>query len=226
VSPREKNPPASCPLCGAAAYPWVGVPRAVTAASVGLPSPVDPDASGPHDARLVDRCVDCGSGIERAEGAVDLAAELSRIEVDAPAGTRAFAAPNRASWQASLGGDGWAALAEWQGRLLLTPRGLRLLLEKNGLSPERIAYPPAGPNQRWIWQSILNGITLHHNFLSEVRAGRLRMANARGRVSFVADMVASVLATPLVLLVSVPLEALAALVGRGGRMIVRAPARR
>jgi hypothetical protein len=105
--------------------------------------------------------------------------------------------------------------------LLLTPRAVGLLLKKNGLEASDIAFPPAGPNQRWCWQSILNGITLHHNFLSEVRAGRLRMANARSPVAFVADMVASVLATPFVLLISVPLEAVASLANRGGRMVVR-----
>ena len=81
---------------------------------------------------------------------------------------------------------------------------------------------PPGPNQRWLWQSILNGITLHHNFLTEVRAGRLRVSNSRGPVQYVADMLASCLATPFVLLVSVPLEAIAALAGRGGRMVIRA----
>lgn len=204
-------------------FPWIGVPNSATEASVGLPSPIDPDDPGGGDnARLVDRCQDCGAGIERSRGAIDLAAELARIEIEGPDGTRTFEAPNRASWQGSLGGDGWAALAEWKGRLLLTPRAMELLARKNGLEPEDPAFPPAGPNQRWLWQSILNGITLHNNFLSEVRAGRLRMGSSRGPAPFVADMVASVLATPFVLLVSVPLEALAALAGRGGRMVVRA----
>ena len=205
-------------------FPWIGIPVTVSEASVGLPSPVDPDEPGGGDARLVDRCERCGVGIERAPQPLDLAAELSRIEIDGPDGTRTFAAPNRASWQGSIGGDGWAALAEWPGRLLLTPRALALLAEKNGLVSEDPAFPPAGPNQRWIWQSILNGITLHHNFLTEVRAGRLRIANSRGPVQFVADMLASCLATPFVLLISVPLEAIASLAGRGGRMVMRASA--
>lgn len=215
----------SCPLCGGGVFPWIGVPDVVSEATVGLPSPVDPyDPAGGGDARLVDRCDRCGVGIERSPEPVDLAAELERIEAEGPEGTRTFATPNRASWQGSLGGDGWAALAEWQGRLLLTPRALGLLVELNGLHPEEAAFPPAGPNQRWLWQSILNGITLHHNFFSEFRAGRLRMGNARSPAAFAADMVASVLATPFVLLISVPLEAVAALAGRGGRMVVRASA--
>jgi hypothetical protein len=214
----------ACPLCGGNVFPWIGVPRSSSEASVGLPSPVDPDEPAGGDARLVDRCERCGVGIERSSEKLNLASELDRIEIDGPAGARTFAAANRASWQGSIGGDGWAALAEWPGRLLLTPRALALLAEKNGLEPEKPAFPPAGPNQRWLWQSILNGITLHHNFLTEVRAGRLRMASSRGPVQYVADMVASCLATPFVLLVSLPLEAIASLVGRGGRMIMRASA--
>ena len=223
MAPGRDKPKRACPLCGGSVFAWIGIPETVSEASVGLPSPVDPDApDGGDGARLVDRCDKCGAGIERSPEPVDLAAELARIEVDGPEGARTFAAPNRASWQGSLGGDGWAALGEWKGRLLLTPQAFTLLAERNGLESEGPAFPPAGPNQRWLWQSILNGITLHHNFLSEVRAGRLRMDSARSPVAFVADMVASVLATPLVLLVSVPLEAIASLAGRGGRMVVRA----
>ncbi len=225
AAPRDK-PTHACPLCGGNVYAWIGIPQSVSEASVGLPSPVDPDAPGGGDnARLVDRCERCGVGIERTGEAFDLAGELARIEIEGgPDGARTFAAPNRASWQSSLGGDGWSALAEWPGRLLLTPRAFALLAEKNGLEPEKPAFPPVGPNQRWLWQSILNGITLHNNFLTEVRAGRLRVANSRGPGQYIADMLASCLATPFVLLVSVPLEAIASLAGRGGRMVVRARA--
>jgi hypothetical protein len=186
-----------CPLCGAAAYPWV----------VHL--------SG----RPIDRCEDCGAGVERG-APIDLAAELAAITVAAEGGDR-LVAPNRASWQAGVGGEGWAALGEWNGGLLLTPRAVELLLERNGLAAQRPACPPWGRGQRWMWQTILNGITLHPNFAGEVLAGRLRPAGARSRFAFFADAVASVLATPLVLIVTVPVEAVAALFGRGGLMTAR-----
>jgi len=222
---RLKERVSRCPLCDGAVFPWIGVPDLISEASVGMPSPVDPEEPGGGEgARLVDRCQDCGVGIERIRTPVDLAAELGRIEVEGPNGLRTFIAPNRASWQGSLGGDGWAALADWPGRLLLTPKALALLLEKNGIQADKPAFPPTGPNQRWLWQSILNGVTLHHNFFSELRAGRLPMRSARNPLAWVADMVASVLATPFVLLVSVPLEAIASLAGRGGRMVVRVDA--
>lgn len=190
---------------------------------MGLLSPIDPDDPGAGEAaRMIDRCESCGVGIEKGESEPDLAAELLRLQLATDGQDVVLAAENRKSWQGSLGSDGWAALGDWPGRLLLTPRALELLAAKNDLVADRPAFPPWGRNQRWMWQSILNGITIHANFATEVRAGRLRPANARSRLAFFADAVASVLATPFVLVISVPLEALAALAGRGGRMVVRA----
>jgi len=218
---REPQSTVRCPLCGGRAYPWIGVPLPGTEATVGLASPVDPeDPAAGERARLVNRCDDCASGVEQG-APIDLETELERLTVSTEGGERLVVAPNRGSWQAAIGGDGWAALAEWPGRVLPTPRGLELLLERTGMEPARPAFPPWGANQRWLWQTVLNGITLHTNFATDVLAGRLRPANARGRLSFIADAVASTLATPLIGLVSIPLEAFAALVGRGGRMVVR-----
>ncbi len=222
---RKDQSTVRCPLCGARAYPWIAVPLPGSEATVGLASPVDPDdPDAARSARLVDRCEDCATGIEQGPE-IDLDAELERLTVSAEDGERMLIGPNRASWQAALGGDGWAALAEWPGRLLLTPRGLELLLERTGMEAARPAFPPWGANQRWFWQTVLNGITLHPNFATEVLAGRLRRGNSRGGFAFAADAVASLLATPLVALLTVPIEAVAALVGRGGRMVVRTRAR-
>ena len=223
--PRRDDTSVRCPLCGARAFPWIGVPLPGTDATVGLASPVDPeDPAAGERARLVNRCDDCASGIEQGTP-IDLEAELEGLTVATEGGERMLLAPNRGSWQGAIGGDGWAALAEWPGRILPTPRGLELLLERTGMEPAKPAFPPWGANQRWMWQTILNGITLHPNFATEVLAGRLRPANARGRFAFIADAVASTLATPLIGLISIPLEALAALVGRGGRMMLRTRSR-
>jgi hypothetical protein len=129
------------------------------------------------------------------------------------------AAANRRSWQASLGGEGWAALDLHAGRLLLTPRALELLAERTGAEVEEVRFPVLGRNQVWMWQTLLNALTFHPNFAREVRAGRLRMSNSRNRFAFVADCVATVLAAPLVLLASVPLELVAVLSRRGGAMV-------
>jgi hypothetical protein len=218
---RQGETSVRCPLCGGRAYPWIGVPLPGTEATVGLASPVDPeDPDAARRARLVNRCEDCASGIEQGV-VIDLQEELERLTVATEGTERIIEAPNRGSWQAAIGGEGWAALAEWPGRILPTPRGLELLLERAGMEPAKPAFPPWGANQRWLWQTVLNGITLHPNFATEVLAGRLRPANARGRFSFIADAIASTLATPLVGLVSIPVEAFAALLGRGGRMVLR-----
>jgi hypothetical protein len=75
-----------------------------------------------------------------------------------------------------------------------------------------------------MWQTLVNGLTFHNNFAREVRAGRLRPSNARGQVSFAIDCIVSVLAAPLVVLASVPLELAGVVLGRGGE--IEATARR
>lgn len=211
-----------CPLCGSGAHPWIAVPDRDSGATVGLLSPVDPDdPQTAGEARLFDRCTDCAAGIEQGVQ-IDLAHELELVTTVTDGDERVAIAPNRASWQAGLGGEGWAALADFPAHLLLTPRALALVLEKSGYETDKPAFPPWGRNQRWMWQTILNGITLHTNFASDVLAGRLRPANApRGRFAFFADAIASTLATPLIILFSVLAEASAALVGRGGRVQMR-----
>ena len=213
---------ARCPLCGAAAYPWIAVPDPASGASVGMLSPVGSGEELERGARLFDRCEDCGAGIERGGEPIDLATELRAITASEEAGRLVLEAPNRASWQALVGGDGWAAVPDSPARLLLTRRALRLLAENEGLEPEPAGCPPWGRNQRWMWQTLLNGITLHPNFATRVLRGELRIAGSRGRFAYAADCVASALAAPLVALLSIPLEAIAALAGRGGRIVARA----
>lgn len=166
--------------------------------------------------RVLERCEDCGVAVEAGPQEIDLEAELESL----PQGPGdAVATPNRASWQASLGGEGWAAIDERPGRLLLTPRSLALLAERTGRELADVGFTRFGPNQRRMWQTLLNGLTFHPNFAREVRAGRLAPSNARGRVSFAVDCLVTVLAAPLVVLVSVPLELIAALAHRGGELV-------
>jgi hypothetical protein len=201
-----------CPLCAGAVYGWISVPAGPTEASVGLPLRADADRE-----RVLDRCESCGVALER-DVEIDLSAELVAISRPRPDGSSALECPNRASIQAAIGGEGWSALSLAPRRLLLSPRSLELLAERNGRAIEGITFPPLGPNQAWMWQTLVNGLTFHPNFAREVRAGRLRPANARSRLAFVVDSVVTVLAAPLVALVSVPLELAAALARRGGVM--------
>ena len=205
----------ACPLCGRALHPWRTLAPSPAAASVGLPLAADPE-----NERVLERCESCGLALEHGRE-VDLEVEWQAVSQLDPHGGREVAIPNSASFQAALGGEGWAAIDETPSRLLHTPRSLVLLAERTGheLGPPR--FPRFGRNQTWMWQTLLNGLTLHPNFAREARAGRLRPGNARGRAAFAIDIVVTVLAAPLVGLVSVPLELAAALARRGGEMRAR-----
>ena len=200
-----------CPACGGPLYVWTEAPA--------------------FDARrdeeyLIDRCERCGAGIARsspvhprsgpkpqaaAEAEVD-----AWIESGAEGSAQTLRAPNRRSLQAAIGEGNWAALELPERPIQLTRAALEAVLERRSLELERVRTPAFGPNQRWMWQTLLNALTFHPNFVREVRGGRLRPGSGRGRVAFAMDTVVSVLATPLVVLVSFPLEAAAALAGRGG----------
>ncbi|HEX2466756.1 MAG TPA: hypothetical protein VHJ54_00995 [Solirubrobacterales bacterium] len=192
----------ACPLCGQALYPWIALP----------------DEPGP--ARTLDRCDNCGAAAERGV-AVDLNAELEAITVASPDGERSVETPNRASLQAGIGGEGWAAADIAPGRLIHTPRSLELLAKRSGHRVGATGFAILGPNQVWMWQTLLNGLTLHPNFAREARAGRLRPSTGRGRPAFAVDLVATVLAAPLVALVSVPLELVGVALRRGGLIRAR-----
>ena len=168
---------------------------------------------------MLERCEQCGAAMEDA-ASVDLEAEMEAL-----AARGGLIAANRAAWQATLGGEGWAAIDLRPGRLLLTPASLRLLAERTGRELGEIRFTRFGRNQAWMWQTLLNGLTFHPNFAREVRAGRLRPRNARSRVAFAVDCVVTALAAPLVLLASVPLELVAALARRGGEMVATAKRR-
>lgn len=209
----------TCPLCGSQAFGWLGLPAPESGATVGMPSPVDPEATPEPGVRLIDRCDGCGTGIARGDGEIDLAAELVAVSALAEDGSLEISAPNRAGLQAGIGSEGWAALPEWSSRLLLTPAGLELLAEQQDVRLERVRFRIWGRSQGWMWQTLMNGLTVHPNFAREVLAGRMRPATARSRFAFAADCVATVLAAPLVALVSFPLELAAVVARRGGEMV-------
>lgn len=203
-----------CPLCGQQLYGWIALPAAGAEASVGM-------TLNPADERIVDRCEDCGVAVERGRE-VDLAAEWEAVCRPGEAGVREIEVPNRASLQAWIGEAGWAAIDRFPGRLVLTPGSLALLAEHNDHTLERPRSPQSRRAQAWMWQTMLNGLTFHPNFAREIRAGRLRLRNARSTLTFVVDSIVTVLGAPLILLVSAPMELGGALAGRGGIMAARA----
>jgi hypothetical protein len=204
-----------CPLCGEPLYPWVGLPARGIEASVGEPL-TDAEAE-----RVIVRCENCEVAVERGRE-VDLANEWEAICRPGDHGAREIAIPDRNSLQATIGVGGWAAIDLYPGRLIHTPSSLRLLAERNDQEIESISWPRLGPNQAWMWQTMLNGLTFHPNFAREVRAGRLRPATAKSKLRFAVDSVVTVLGAPLVALVSFPLEAFSAFAKRGGRLVATA----
>jgi hypothetical protein len=193
---------AACPLCGQALYPWV--------------TPPDGDSGG----RILDRCEGCGAAVERG-AQVDFERELDAISSAEPGGGRWAQLPNRASLQAGIGGEAWAAIDAGGGAMIHTPRSLELLAERTGHEVESVGFAVLTRNQAWMWQTLLNGLTLHPNFAREAIAGRLRPSTGRGRLAFAVDLVASTLAAPLVALVSIPLELIAVALRRGGLIRAR-----
>lgn len=209
--PEQTTPskPGRCPLCRAQLYGWLTLTTA-RGATVGMPIP-----DGAPET-IVDRCEDCGLALPRGRQ-LDLEAELAAISTPEASGALAIQTPNRASWQASIGLEGWAAIREAPGTFLLTPRSLALLTRECGRTLGPISYPRTRAAQRRMWQTLVNGLTFHPNFAREVRAGRLTAASG-DRLRFYTDWVATVLAAPLVAVFSAPLEFIASLVRRGGEM--------
>ena len=196
-----------CPLCGRPLYAWVALPARDERTGVGVPMASE---------RVLGRCENCGAAIEQGRS-VDLEAEWRAV---CPAGEGEVRLPNRASLQAAIGVEGWAGFDQAPGAILLTPRSLALLAEQNGRTVDSVRTPLTGRGQAWMWQTLVNGLTFHNNFARELRAGRLRAES--GRVKFAVDCVVTVLAAPLVALVSVPLELAAVVLRRGGEMAATA----
>jgi hypothetical protein len=202
-------------------YGWLTLPDPSAGATVGRPVELEADPQTGRGPRVLDRCENCGLGVESGGDQVDLEAEARAISTTLDDGSPALVAANRASVQATIGGEGWAAIEARPGRLLHSPRSLRLLAERTGDGLADIRCSRFGRNQAWMWQTLVNGLTFHPNFARDVRAGRLRARTARSRITFAIDCVVTALAAPLVLLASVPLELVSALAGRGGELVGR-----
>jgi hypothetical protein len=188
-----------CPACGEPLYGWVKVD------------------STDGQSWVVDRCERCGLGVTRGVPDPDAVFESVRRGLR-PGQTAEMRFPNRASLQAGIGGDRWAALELPTQRLHPTPRSLRLLLERHGLVATRVRQPSFGRNVVWMWQTLFNGFTFHTNFARDVIRGRLRPKTARNVAAFAVDALVSVLAALPIALVAVPLELGAVAARRGGQL--------
>jgi hypothetical protein len=212
--PEFSGSEGECPACGGPLFAWA--------------------EAHAFDARrdeeyVLDRCERCGAAVARSSpvhpasgprprDAAD--AEVAELLGDPIDGHAELSCPNRRSLQAGIGEGNWAALELPERPLQLTRAGLEAIVARRGLTVTSVRYPVFGRNQRWMWQTLLNALTFQPNFAREALAGRLRPGTTDRPLMFFVDLVVTVLATPLVALLSVPAETLAALARRGGEMRV------
>jgi hypothetical protein len=194
----------ACPACGEPLYGWLLVGAG--------------ENGGPNDSVVLERCERCRLGVAANLAPANSTSALLGFARQVSDGGLELRVANRASVQASLGGNHWAAL-EPQRRLYPTPDSLPQLAAAAGLEIEELRFPRRGQGQAWMWQTIINAFTFHENFALRVRAGTLRPASARGRLRFGIDAIVTVLAALPVALVSAPLELIASLIGRGGELV-------
>jgi hypothetical protein len=195
VSPESRE----CPACGQPLYGWLE-----------LDTPAGP--------ALLERCENCRLGIAAGLTAEDVSNELLAEARRLPDGRLELEVANRDGIAARLGGQHWAALEPGRG-LYPTPEALRLLAERAGLELVRLRSPRRRRALLWMWQTIVNAFTFTENFALKVRKGELHPHGAAERLKYGTDVVVTVLATPLVVLVAIPMELIAELSGGGGVLV-------
>lgn len=187
-----ENPP--CPACGEPLFGWV--------------------PAGEVAGEEIRRCERCGMAVAGEPGD----AEAALRELDRLATGAAPRIPNRASFAASMGGAGWAALepgrrcyftADAAGRLL----GVRGQVVRGG----RWAL---GAGVAAMWQTLLNGFTFGRN-LALAALGRAEPAPATQTWQRRLDGLITVVVAFPALLVALPMELGAATVGRGAVLTLR-----
>jgi hypothetical protein len=193
----------ACPACGRPLFGWLVIES--------------DEHDGAGEPIVLERCERCRVGVAAGLAPSDAASELLGSARQTSDGKLELRVANRASVQASLGGRHWAAL-DPKRRLYPTPQSLRPLAAAAGLEIEELRFPRRGRGQAWMWQTILNSFTFHENFARKVRAGTLRPGNVWGGLKFGIDAVVTVVAAIPVAVVSVPLELVSALFGRGGEL--------
>ena len=205
---RRREPPAvsleqgaapnapRCPACGEPLFVWL-----------------ETEGWGPREDQIVDRCESCGLAVTRDAVPSPQEAIAELLGPARPDAARVvFRAPNASSLQAWLGAENWAALQPGDNTVKPTPRSIHLLLRKAGFEPERVRQLTAA-GMASMWQTLLNLLTFHRDFVAEALSGRLRPATGRGRGAFAVDALVTVLA-------AIPTAMLAALF-EGGALVAR-----
>ena len=140
-------------------------------------------------------------------GAMTRAREILR-----PGGVVVAATPNIASLQASVGGRNWFHLDVPRHRTHFTPDGLRALMSRTGLQPERTYHLVPEHNFHGMWFALLGRLGMTPGFPFHLLK---RNAAARPR-----DVALLLVAGPVLLLPAIALELVAAALRRGGTIVV------
>lgn len=163
-----------------------------------------PGLAGP-----VRRCESCGLGTAGEPGS----AEDALHALDRLGSGEAAAIANRNGFAAAIGGAGWAGL-EPGARYLFTVEAVRRLVAHRDQVVKTARWSP-GAGIATMWQTVLNSATFGHNLAAGTST---RAATAwRRRIDWLTVVV---LAIPA-LLVSLPLEAIGGVIGRGSVISIR-----
>jgi hypothetical protein len=186
-----ENPP--CPACGEPLFGWIDA---------------GPGRDGP-----VRRCESCGLGVVAAPASPEEALR----ELD-PTGGEGAAFANRASFSAWIGGAGWAGL-EPGARCLFTVEAVRRLVARRDQVVKGVRWAPAA-GVATMWQTVLNGFTFGRNVALGALGRRVATPAERPWQRRLDGLISVVVAAPA-LLVAIPLEAVAAALGRGSALTLR-----
>jgi hypothetical protein len=182
------NPP--CPVCGEPLFGWTTTRDAA-----------------------VRRCEACGLAvIGDPGGASEVLAELERHRTEGGDDPR-YRVPNRASFAAWLGGGAWSAIAPGA-HYLFTVEAVRRLVSDRDQTVSGASWRPAA-GVTAMWGTIVNSFTFGRNIgLAAIGRGVADPASKAWQRRL--DAFISVVTAPVVLPVSVLLEAAGGLAGRGG----------
>lgn len=181
------NPP--CPACGEPLFGWIDD---------------RPGLDGP-----VRRCESCGLGVVGEPGGADEALRA----LDTLEATGAVTIANRGGFSAWVGGAGWAGL-ERGVRFLFTVEAVRRLVAHRDQVVKTARRRPAAGIAA-MWQTILNGFTFGRN-VALGALGRSRPVPAEEPWQRRLDGLICVVVAIPALLFAVPMELIAAALGRGG----------
>lgn len=181
-----ENPP--CPACGEPLFGWIDD---------------RPGLAGP-----VSRCESCGLGVVGVVGE----AEEALSELDRRGGSERLTIDNRDGFSAWIGGAGWVGL-ERGARYLFTTEAIRRLVAHRDQVVERARWAP-GAGIAAMWQTVLNGFTFGRN-VALGAFGRSAAVPAEQRWQRRLDGFVSVVVALPALLFALPMELVAAALGRG-----------